>query len=100
MGMKARLSFRTGRALSALLAFVAFLIVAAPLAAQVDTGSILGTVTDQTGAVVAGASVTLTNEGTGSSLTTSTSSDGGYKFSPVKIGTYKLDVSFQGFQPV
>ena len=35
-----------------------------------DTGSIVGTVTDQTGAVISGAKVTLTNEGTGISLTT------------------------------
>ena len=38
------------------------------LHAQVDTGSILGTVTDPSGAVIGNASVTLTNEGTGSTL--------------------------------
>jgi hypothetical protein len=100
MGMKARMSFRWVPIVSALLAFVALLIVATPLRAQVDAGSILGTVTDQTGAVVNAASVTLTNEGTGASLTTTTGSDGVYKFAPVKIGSYKIDVSFQGFQPV
>jgi Carboxypeptidase regulatory-like domain/TonB dependent receptor len=72
----------------------------APLRAQVDTGSITGTVTDASGAVVNGAKVTLTNEGTAVSLTTTTGQDGGYKFSPVRIGSYKLEVSSQGFKTV
>jgi len=69
-----------------------------PLQAQVDTGSITGTVTDSTGAVVGGAKVTLTNEGTAASLSTMTGSDGGYKFSPVRVGSYKIDASAQGFK--
>jgi hypothetical protein len=68
------------------------------LEAQVDTGSITGTVTDSSGAVVSGAKVTLTNEGTAASLSTTTGSDGGYKFSPVRIGNYQLDVSAEGFK--
>lgn len=66
--------------------------------AQVDTGSIAGTVADASGAVISGAKVTLTNEGTGASLTTTTGSDGIYKFSPVRIGSYKLQTTSQGFQ--
>jgi len=46
------------------------LILGDQAAAQVDTGAILGTVEDQTGAVVPGAKVTLLNEGTGLPLTT------------------------------
>ena len=68
------------------------------LHAQVDTGSILGTVTDPSGAVIGNASVTLTNEGTGSTLSTSVGADGGFKFTPVRIGTYKLSATSQGFQ--
>ena len=71
-----------------------------PLQAQVDTGSITGTVTDSSGAVVGGAKVTLTNEGTAASLSTTTESDGLYRFSPVRIGNYKLEVSAQGFKTV
>src|SRR6266481_2471103 len=71
---------------------------APPIRAQVDTGSILGTVTDTSGAPVNGAKVTLTNEGTSAALSTSTGPDGGYKFTPVKIGGYKLTASLQGFQ--
>jgi len=69
-----------------------------PLQAQVDTGSITGTVTDSSGAVVPNAKVTLTNEGTAAALTTTTGSDGSYRFSPVRIGSYKIEVSSQGFK--
>jgi hypothetical protein len=68
------------------------------LPAQVDSGGILGTVTDPSGAVIGGASVTLTNEGTSASLSTTVGSDGGYKFTPVRIGSYRLTASSQGFQ--
>ena len=71
-----------------------------PLRAQVDTGSITGTVTDSSGAVVPGAKITLTNEGTAASLATTTGSDGSYRFSPVRIGNYKIEVAAQGFKTV
>ena len=71
-----------------------------PLRAQVDAGAILGTVTDASGSAVHGATVTLTNEGTNASLSTVTGNDGGYKFTPVKIGSYKLGVTFQGFETI
>lgn len=66
--------------------------------AQVDTGSITGTVSDASGAVISGAKVTLSNLGTGASLSTNTGVDGVYKFSPVRVGSYKLEVTSQGFQ--
>ena len=68
------------------------------LHAQVDTGSITGTVTDSTGAVVGGAKVTLVNEGTDVTLSTNSGSDGNYVFSPVRIGSYKLEAAAQGFK--
>ena len=74
------------------------LLSPATLHAQVDSGSILGTVTDPSGALIGNATVTLTNEGTGSTLSTSVGSDGGFKFTPVRIGSYKLSASSQGFQ--
>ena len=73
---------------------------AAPSLAQVDAGSISGVVSDASGGSISGASVTLSNEGTGAELTTTTGADGGYKFTPVRIGTYKVTATFQGFQTV
>src|ERR1700688_4430141 len=91
-----------GRLMLATAACLAFLMLAAvvPSYAQVDTGSILGTVSDSSGARVRGATVTLTNEGTNAELSASTGDDGGYKFTPVRIGKYKLTVTMQGFQTV
>jgi hypothetical protein len=71
-----------------------------PLQAQVDTGSITGTVTDASGAVVSGAKVTLVNEGTAATLSVNTGTDGSYTFSPVKIGSYKLEATAQGFKTI
>src|SRR6266478_9681824 len=68
------------------------------LHAQVDTGSILGTVSDPSGAVIHDANITLTNEGTNSKLTTTAGEDGSYKFTPVRIGSYTVSASLQGFQ--
>src|SRR6266850_7277050 len=98
-----------GRALSTLLGRVSLWLVAslvvclcsaAPIRAQVDAGTILGTVSDASGGTVHGATVTLTNEGTNAALSTTTGSDGTYKFTPVKIGTYKLTATIQGFSTV
>jgi hypothetical protein len=86
-------------ALRSLLAVAAFAALSvASLPAQIDTGSIAGTITDASGAVVGGAKVTLINEGTAATLSTTAGSDGFYKFSPVRIGSYKLDVVAQGFK--
>jgi len=82
--------------------FLAFAVGAilnvSSLQAQVDTGSITGSVKDPSGAVVSPAKVTLTNEGTGTRLTTTTGGDGIYVFSPVRIGSYQLEVSAPGFK--
>ncbi len=66
--------------------------------AQVDTGSITGTITDPSGAVLSGAKVTLTNEGTAISLTATSAADGVYSFSPVRIGSYKIEAAYKGFK--
>jgi hypothetical protein len=66
--------------------------------AQVDTGTILGTVKDQTGAVVPDAKVTIVNQGTGESITTTTRPDGTYIVTPLKIGSYRITVELAGFK--
>jgi hypothetical protein len=86
---------RTALALTASVAVI--LLGAMPLHAQVDTGTILGTVTDASGAAIRGASVTLTNEGTNATLSTTTTSDGVYKFTPLTVGSYTVSANFQGF---
>jgi hypothetical protein len=83
-----------------LLAALLFSLSVRPLGAQVDTGAILGTVTDASGSPVHGANVTLTNEGTNAALSTTTGNDGVYKFTPVRIGTYKVTVTLQGFETI
>src|SRR5258707_194011 len=79
---------------------VVWLCYAAPIRAQVDAGTILGTVSDASGGSVHGSTVTLTNEGTNATLSTTTSSDGTYKFSPVRIGSYKITATIQGVQTI
>ena len=59
--------------------------------------SLRGTVTDQSGAVVAGAKVTLTNTGTGISRTINTENDGAYVFDLVQVGKYRVTVEKPGF---
>src|SRR5829696_1683243 len=66
--------------------------------AQGTTSRITGNVTDTSGAAVSGASVTLTNEGTNTSLTTETSDSGAYTFDLIQPGNYSLTVEKQGFK--
>ncbi|MGB6133498.1 MAG: TonB-dependent receptor [Acidobacteriaceae bacterium] len=66
--------------------------------AQIDQGSVSGTVTDSSGAVVPGAAVTLTDNATNLVFTGKTDSTGYYTFRPIKIGTYTLTVVAPGFQ--
>ena len=67
---------------------------------QVDTGGIQGTVKDQSGGVIPGATVTLTNEGTGLKLTAKSGGAGDYNFTPIRIGTYTVSAVYKGFQRV
>ncbi|HZQ94335.1 MAG TPA: carboxypeptidase-like regulatory domain-containing protein [Candidatus Sulfotelmatobacter sp.] len=58
-----------------------------------------GTVTDQSGASVAGAKISLTDAATGLQRTTTSNSDGLYQFLDVPPGSYRLEAAAQGFAP-
>lgn len=77
---------------------VCVLLAAVSLSAQTFRGTILGTVSDASGAVVAGAKVTVKNTGTGLERTTETSADGSYSVPELPIGTYNVTVTQAGFQ--
>ena len=83
---------------AALLAVCALTLGVSTGIAQVDTGTILGTVKDQTGAVVPGAKVTIVNQGTADAISTLTRSDGTYIVTPLKIGSYRISVELAGFK--
>ena len=68
--------------------------------AQGTTSRLTGTVTDNSGAAVKGVAVTLTNEGTGNSLTTETSDSGSYTFDLIPAGTYSVTAEQQGFKKI
>jgi hypothetical protein len=72
----------------------------APAYAQRTTGTIVGTVTDESGAVLPGVTVTLTGAGVAGTPTTVTGETGGYRFPPLPPGEYKLSFSLQGFSTV
>jgi hypothetical protein len=66
--------------------------------AQTFRGSILGTVTDSTGAAVSNATVTIHNVATGIDRITQTNVDGSYLVPELQIGTYTVTVELNGFQ--
>ena len=81
------------------LSLVLLLILWLPVHAQIaGTGSIQGTVTDATGAVIPNATVTITNESTQVPRTATTGGSGSYEVPNIDIGTYSVKVAVPGFQ--
>lgn len=78
-------------------ALSAILLASVCLWASIN-GSISGVVTDLSGAVVSGATVTATNTQTGVKTTLKTDSKGFYNFPALQIGNYTVDVQEQGFK--
>jgi hypothetical protein len=66
--------------------------------AWAQSATFSGTVLDPSGAAIAGAQVTLTNEATGATRTTTTGSDGKFLFAQLAPGKYKVEVVAQGFK--
>src|SRR5438128_3177192 len=81
-----------------LLAALSLWVLAVPGHAQITSGTILGTVTDKTGAVVAGASIKATNLETGFTGTTRTDNDGNYRLANMPLGRYQIVAEASGFK--
>lgn len=75
------------------------LLFSIAIVAQTINGTISGTVLDSNNAVVAGATVTVTNNDTGTSRTGVTNDDGNFRFSGLAVGNYTVKVEAQGFAP-
>jgi hypothetical protein len=83
---------------TALVVLIALGGSAVSLQAQVLYGSLVGNVTDETGAAVPGATVTVTHKETGASREAVTDTTGGYRFPNLLSGTYTISVQVQGFR--
>src|SRR5438132_6443382 len=73
-------------------------LLALSASAQTGTSSISGTVTDATGAVIAGAKATAKNTATGVVYTQTTTSAGLYSFPSLPAGNYDISVELSGFK--
>src|SRR6516162_3490919 len=65
---------------------------------QAVFGSIVGTVTDSTGAIVPGAKITITDVGKGVNFETTSNESGNYTQGHLIVGVYRVRVEAQGFQ--
>ncbi|HEY0384845.1 MAG TPA: carboxypeptidase regulatory-like domain-containing protein, partial [Pyrinomonadaceae bacterium] len=84
----------------ALIAFLALVLLPATAHAQLTRGSIVGTVHDESGAVVPGAAVTVTNPQTGQTREAVTNDDGYYRVTALDPGNYVVAISKAGFGKV
>ncbi len=94
--MRFHLPLRMPAAVALLLLF--FVAVSQPLIAQTTTGTIQGTVTDASGAVIPNASVTVTNPALGFDQTIQTDTRGNYVARSLPLGTYTVEVKAPGLQ--
>src|SRR5215467_1347729 len=92
--------FKKARGLNYLAIMLTVLIVPSSsiTALAQSSGTIQGTITDPSGAVVGGAKIKVHNEGTGEDRMTQTDSAGAYQVAALPVGTYQVEVQAQGFQ--
>jgi hypothetical protein len=76
------------------------IVLGSPILAQTITGTISGDVTDSSGAVVAGATITIQNLGTGDTRTATSTNTGSYRVPDLAIGKYKVTATAEGFKSV
>src|SRR6266699_6273321 len=81
------------------ISWIAAVLVSISMAhGQVTTGTVTGTVTDSSGAVLPGVSVALQNEDTGITRTVGSDAEGRYSAVQLGLGKYKVTASREGFQ--
>ncbi len=80
------------------LALSMILLLSITAGAQTGTSRVTGLVQDVNGAVIPGASVTLTNEATNATFKGTTTSAGVYVFDGMQLGTYTITIEMQGFK--
>ena len=97
MSFRSRIKISISRLLGAAL-IVLGLSATALAQTTISTGSIQGTITDQSRAVVSGARVAITNKGTGQTLYVTTTSSGTYASGALSPGEYTVRVEAQGFK--
>ena len=88
----------TNRAAWAMVAFLAMVCTSVPTHAVGPTGKIVGTVTDPSGAPIAGAKVTIIDEGTNESRTDTSDNNGIVTFPILPVGNYTVKVEAAGFE--
>src|SRR6201997_3849709 len=88
------------RTLALLIAVVGLLLLSRSLFAQGTQGRILGTITDQSGGVIAGAMVTVTDVQRGIPRALTTDQSGEYVAPSLLPGTYTVRAEFKGFKTV
>ena len=88
------------RRLSVIAAIAAMMAVAAlpPAHAQAVRGTLVGNVTDTSGAAMPGVTVTITDVNTNVGRTAVTNESGNYNFSSLLSGTYRVEAELQGFR--
>ncbi len=90
-------TMRWGRCLGALMMAALLTLSVGRLSAQTDTGKIVGTITDQSGAVIPDATIKVTDQATNRVVAVQSQADGTFVVSAVPIGNYKVEATKQGF---
>jgi hypothetical protein len=91
-------AFRARLALCSIVMALALLGLAPALHAQQYSGTIVGTVTDPSGAAIPEATVTVRNTGTNSIVTVKSDAQGNFTAAQLPVGTYEVDVAESGFE--
>jgi Carboxypeptidase regulatory-like domain len=91
---------RFGRFLQFVLLVLALLFASVRVLSQANTGRILGSITDQTGGAISGATVTITDTERGTTRTLTTDESGSYNAPSLIPGTYTVRAEYKGFKSI